>query len=282
MTLHYEPTPEQLSLTDRIRNAYEDLTFLTAPSYEEIYFKNVDLGDKLGSTSLHAKLIMEAGQLDGHVSVTSEDRVDTFTKMGSHDQWLHSGMGGHMLSNFGMLGYIQNLVGTSIQDPAFHYLDNNNGDHGDHLDDGTMLRGTSDSIAAKSQAHEHLRGYVHSITRITSGGELLEYEGVTVGKVDAEADDGSVDTFWFACLDIPLNADPEYIQYKKNQHAAIMPGKEMDITCRVEVHENSPARYSAFVHDPDTGLLTEVGVPNAEEAIRPLLEQAIDDYLATV
>lgn len=271
--------PEHVTMTDKLRNAYEDLTFLTSPSYEEVRFKDVPINDGLES-AMKVKLIKEDGQLAGHIVVANGFGAETFTKMDNHDQWMHTGSKSDMLSSYDMLGYVQNLLGTPITEASFNYL---NGDSR-VLDDDTMLRGTVDTLAAKSEAAEYIHAYTHERIDITSGGELIPQEGVTLGQVVATSPDGSPDTFWFATLDMQHNIQPEYVQYGQAEATdyGIMPGSEVTITCRVEVRENADPTYCAYVHDQETGLLKEIGVPNGEQVMRPLIEEAINDYLNTL
>jgi hypothetical protein len=282
MTVHSDPKPEKLSIADHVRNAYDELTFRTTPSYEELRYKKIDVPDGDQST-MHAKLIIEDGQLEGHITISGQTSTETFVKMDNQDFWVHSGNGAHILPNQTLLGYVQNVLGTPVSDPAFNYLAPA-GSSEQAMDDDVMVRAFHDTIAAKSAPDEYIKTYVHEKLIVTPGGEIISHEGVSIGLVANLTPEGETDAFWFACLDIEHSHEPEYVEYSigEQRDVATMPGKEVTITCRVEVRDGKPPVYCAYVHNPETGLMQDVGIPDGEQSVGPLLEQAIEEYLQSI
>lgn len=264
-----DPTPTQPTLETLLCNAYEELQFRTSPTYQEVRYSGVP-SKCAANESLFAKAIYENSQLDGYITITSDTSALTMAKNGHHELWTISGPGGGMVDNRDALGYVQNVLQTSIMRPEFAYMNRID------IDDELMLRALQDTINEHAEPTEHIRSYTHSILVGTPDGDVVEDEGVTLGTVTANGE-----TFHFATLDFPYHIDPSYTVTRRNKIHVLgaQPGIEITITCRVELHPGKPAEYSAYFHNPATGELQIVGIPGGEAAAAELLSKGIQDYL---
>lgn len=264
-----DPSPAQSSFETLLLDAYEELQFRAMPAYQEVRYARVP--SKCDSSeSLFTKVIYENSQLDGYITIASDTTALTLAKEGPHELWTISGPGGGMVDNRDALGYVQNVLQTSIMRPEFSYMNRI------EIDDETMLRALQDTINEHAEPVERIRSYTHSILVGTPDGDVVEDEGITIGTVTA-----SGETFHFATIDFPYRIDPPstVARHNKAHVLSASQGQEIPITCRVEFHPGRPAEYSAYFHNPATGELQTVGIPGGEDAAAELLSNGIRDYL---